>query len=89
MAELNVERKGGPGIWLWVVLLVIIAIAAWVLYGVYGGRSADDTATTTAVGAPQPSLGNEPANTTLYVHGFIPEGVLVEVELDAVLEGAE
>jgi enamine deaminase RidA (YjgF/YER057c/UK114 family) len=26
-----------------------------------------------------------PANTTLYVAGFIPEGVLVEVELDAVL----
>jgi len=26
-----------------------------------------------------------PANTTLFVAGFIPEGVLVEVELDAVL----
>jgi len=30
--------------------------------------------------------GREPANTTWFVHGFIPEGVLVEVELDAVLE---
>ena len=29
--------------------------------------------------------GREPANTTFYVAGFIPEGVLVEVELDAVL----
>lgn len=28
--------------------------------------------------------GIDPANTTLYVAGFIPEGVLVEVELDAV-----
>ena len=28
--------------------------------------------------------GVDPANTTLYVEGFIPEGVLVEVELDAV-----
>jgi enamine deaminase RidA (YjgF/YER057c/UK114 family) len=27
--------------------------------------------------------GIDPANTTLYVAGFIPEGVLVEVELDA------
>ena len=27
--------------------------------------------------------GVDPANTTLYVAGFIPEGVLVEVELDA------
>ena len=27
-----------------------------------------------------------PANTTLFVAGFIPEGVLVEVEVDAVLE---
>jgi enamine deaminase RidA (YjgF/YER057c/UK114 family) len=27
--------------------------------------------------------GREPANTTFYVAGFIPEGVLVEVELDA------
>lgn len=27
--------------------------------------------------------GIDPANTTLYVHGFIPDGVLVEVELDA------
>ncbi|MFZ1881977.1 MAG: Rid family hydrolase [Gaiellaceae bacterium] len=26
-----------------------------------------------------------PANTTYYVGGFIPEGVLVEVELDAIL----
>ena len=26
-----------------------------------------------------------PANTTLFVAGFIPEGVLVEVEIDAVL----
>jgi enamine deaminase RidA (YjgF/YER057c/UK114 family) len=28
-----------------------------------------------------------PANTTLFVAGFIPDGVLVEVELDAVLYG--
>ena len=28
--------------------------------------------------------GVDPANATFYVHGFIPEGVLVEVELDAV-----
>lgn len=27
--------------------------------------------------------GIDPANTTLYVAGFIPPGVLVEVELDA------
>jgi len=29
--------------------------------------------------------GVNPANTTLYVHGFIPAGVLVEVELEAEL----
>ena len=29
--------------------------------------------------------GAEPANTTYFVSGFIPEGVLVEVELDAVI----
>jgi enamine deaminase RidA (YjgF/YER057c/UK114 family) len=29
--------------------------------------------------------GIDPANTTLFVAGFIPEGVLVEVEVDAVL----
>jgi enamine deaminase RidA (YjgF/YER057c/UK114 family) len=29
--------------------------------------------------------GVEPANTTYFVSGFIPEGVLVEVELDAVV----
>jgi enamine deaminase RidA (YjgF/YER057c/UK114 family) len=29
--------------------------------------------------------GVEPANTTYFVSGFIPEGVLVEVELDAIL----
>lgn len=29
--------------------------------------------------------GAEPANTTVYVAGFIPPGVLVEVELDAVV----
>jgi len=28
---------------------------------------------------------NGPANTTYYVAGFIPEGVLVEVELDAII----
>ena len=31
--------------------------------------------------------GIDPANTTYYVAGFIPEGVLVEVELDAVVQG--
>jgi enamine deaminase RidA (YjgF/YER057c/UK114 family) len=30
--------------------------------------------------------GIDPANTTLYVAGFIPPGVLVEVELDALVE---
>lgn len=30
-----------------------------------------------------------PANTTVVVAGFIPEGVLVEVELDAVVSGPE
>jgi enamine deaminase RidA (YjgF/YER057c/UK114 family) len=30
--------------------------------------------------------GREPASTVVYVAGFIPEGVLVEVELDAILE---
>jgi enamine deaminase RidA (YjgF/YER057c/UK114 family) len=29
--------------------------------------------------------GVEPANTTYFVSGFIPEGVLVEVELDAIM----
>ena len=29
--------------------------------------------------------GVDPANTTYFVHGFIPAGVLVEVELDAVV----
>jgi enamine deaminase RidA (YjgF/YER057c/UK114 family) len=29
--------------------------------------------------------GREPANTTFFVAGFIPEGVLVEVEVDAVI----
>jgi enamine deaminase RidA (YjgF/YER057c/UK114 family) len=27
----------------------------------------------------------DPANTTLFVHGFVPDGVLVEVELDAIV----
>jgi enamine deaminase RidA (YjgF/YER057c/UK114 family) len=31
--------------------------------------------------------GAEPANTTYFVVGFIPEGVLVEVELDAIVTG--
>jgi enamine deaminase RidA (YjgF/YER057c/UK114 family) len=30
-------------------------------------------------------LGVDPANTTYFVSGFIPDGVLVEVELDAVV----
>jgi enamine deaminase RidA (YjgF/YER057c/UK114 family) len=29
----------------------------------------------------------QPANSTFYVAGFIPDGVLVEVELDAIVEG--
>jgi enamine deaminase RidA (YjgF/YER057c/UK114 family) len=29
--------------------------------------------------------GIDPANTTYFVAGFIPEGVLVEVELDAIV----
>jgi len=30
-------------------------------------------------------VGVEPANTTYFVSGFIPEGVLVEIELDAII----
>ena len=30
--------------------------------------------------------GREPANTTFFVAGFPPPGVLVEVELDALVE---
>ncbi len=30
--------------------------------------------------------GIDPANTTYFVAGFIPEGVLVEVELDAIVQ---
>jgi len=30
--------------------------------------------------------GIDPANTTYFVAGFVPEGVLVEVELDAVVD---
>ena len=30
--------------------------------------------------------GVDPANTTYYVGGLIPEGALVEVELDAIVE---
>ena len=30
--------------------------------------------------------GIDPANTTMFVHGFIPEGCLLEIELDAVLD---
>jgi len=33
--------------------------------------------------------GIDPANTSYYVAGFIPEGVLVEVELDAIVPEAE
>ena len=33
--------------------------------------------------------GAPPANTTVIVAGFVPEGVLVEVELDAVVAGRE
>ena len=32
--------------------------------------------------------GINPANTTLYVHGFVPPGVLVEVELEAEVDPA-
>ncbi|HKP17397.1 MAG TPA: Rid family hydrolase [Gaiellaceae bacterium] len=32
--------------------------------------------------------GVDPANTTYFVSGFIPEGVLVEVELDAIVPEA-
>lgn len=31
--------------------------------------------------------GIDPANTTYFFAGFIPEGVVVEVELDAIVEG--
>jgi enamine deaminase RidA (YjgF/YER057c/UK114 family) len=37
-------------------------------------------------GAPRAAFaGIDPANTSYYVAGFIPEGVLVEVELDAIV----
>jgi enamine deaminase RidA (YjgF/YER057c/UK114 family) len=32
--------------------------------------------------------GIDPANTTYFVAGFVPEGVLIEVELDAIVEAS-
>lgn len=37
MAEIHVERKKRHSLWPWIVLIVIIAIAAWAVY-TYGDR---------------------------------------------------
>lgn len=37
MAEIHVERKKRHSIWPWIVVLVLIAIAAWAVY-TYGDR---------------------------------------------------
>ena len=37
MAEIHVERKKRRGIWPWIVVLLVIAIAAWAVY-TYGDR---------------------------------------------------
>lgn len=31
MADIDVERKGGPGIWPWIIGLIVLALLAWLL----------------------------------------------------------
>ncbi len=32
MADINVERKQGPGIWPWIIGIIILALIAWWLF---------------------------------------------------------
>jgi hypothetical protein len=32
MAEINLEKKRGPGAWVWVVALIVLAILVWALF---------------------------------------------------------
>jgi hypothetical protein len=45
MADINVERKSGPPIWLWIVGLVILGLIIWAIASMMGR---DDTVRTTA-----------------------------------------
>ena len=50
MAEINLEKKRGPGAWVWVVALIVLAILVWALFFRHSGppRTAGVGATATA-----------------------------------------
>ena len=50
MAEINLERKRGPGAWVWVIALIVLAILVWALFFRHAGppRTAGVGVTVTA-----------------------------------------
>jgi hypothetical protein len=67
VADINVERKQGPGIWPWIIGTIILALIAWWLFA--RGRSDEmeptpAVDTTTAVApAPAGAMGAMPGDT--------------------------
>jgi hypothetical protein len=45
MAEINIQKKTGPGAWVWIIGIIILAIILWLIFHHSG------TSTTTTTGA--------------------------------------
>jgi hypothetical protein len=67
VADINVERKQGPGIWPWIIGIIILALIAWWLFARGRSDQMESTPavdTTTAVApAPGGAMGTMPADT--------------------------
>ena len=56
MADINVERKRGPGVWPWIIGVIILALILWWLFarggatGSDAGNAVDTTVATTPTG---------------------------------------
>jgi hypothetical protein len=60
MADIDVERKTGPGIWPWILGLVVLALLAWLIFSMMG-RDDRPAAVTTDTVAPEPAPTAAPA----------------------------
>ena len=56
MAEINLEKKRGPGAWVWVVALIVLALLVWALFFRHSGAPRTAGAGVTAM-APALALG--------------------------------
>lgn len=76
MADINIERKG-PGIWPWIIGLVVLALLIWALVELFGGDDENvletDGAVSTVAPEPMAPAGDQGGATPEAVTAFVQQ----------------